>query len=191
MIGKGLHLPQVNLVGVVLADLSLTIPDFRSAERTFQILTQVAGRAGRQGSNGEVIIQTYLPEHYAVKASAGHDYIGFYEEEMKIRKAFNYPPFNRILKITILNEKATTAHIKAQKLFELVTKENENPELQNVPSKITLYPAFIHKLQNKYRWNILLTGTNPSLLLKKSHEKNPETWNDPGIRIDVDPITAS
>ncbi len=191
MIGKGLHLPQVNLVGVVLADLSLTIPDFRSAERTFQILTQVAGRAGRQGSKGEVVIQTYLPDNYAIRAAAAHNYAGFFEEEMKIRKAFNYPPFSKIVKITLVDAKAEKAHQKAKRLFEILNEENQTPELQNLPTVIALYPAFIHKLQNKYRWNILLTGQNPSLLLKRSHEKNPDDWEDAGIRIDVDPLSSS
>lgn len=184
MIGKGLHLPQVNLVGVVLADLSLTIPDFRSAERTFQILTQVAGRAGRQGIKGVVIIQTYLPNHYAIQATATHDYKGFFEAELNLRKAFNYPPFSKIVKITIVNAKAEKAQQKAKKLFDTL---NENKD----ETKITLFPAFIHKLQNKYRWVILLTGENPSALLKKSHQKNPTLWNDVSIRIDVDPLASS
>ncbi len=190
MIGKGLHLPEVNLVGVVLADLSLTIPDFRSAERTFQILTQVAGRAGRQGSKGEVVIQTYLPDHYAILASANHDYKTFYEEEIKIRQAFNYPPFSQLVKITTVHEKSEKAQIKARQLFQLLNEENAKPELQNVPTKITMFPAFIHKLQNKYRWNILLTGINPSLLVKRVREQRPELIEDVMVRIDVDPLAV-
>jgi len=191
MIGKGLHLPQVNLVGIVLADLSLTIPDFRSAERTFQILTQVAGRAGRRGTKGEVVIQTYLPTHYAIRASANHDFEGFFEEEMKIRKAFNYPPFSKLVKITVVNAIAGKSQQKAKQLFDLLNKENLSPELQNSPTTVTLFPAFIHKLQNKYRWNILLTGQNPSLLVKRAHETNAAAWEDVGIRIDVDPISSN
>jgi primosomal protein N' (replication factor Y) len=191
MIGKGLHLPQVNLVGVVLADLSLTIPDFRSAERTFQILTQVAGRSGRNGSKGEVVIQTYLPHHYAVRAAAAHDYTGFFEEELKIRKAFNYPPFSRIIKTTIVDKNPEKAHQKAKEIFDILNGENNAPELQNVPSKISLYPAFIHKLQNKYRWIILATGQEPSLLLKRTGEKHPDHLEDPAVRIDVDPLSSS
>jgi len=191
MIGKGLHLPQVNLVGVVLADLSLTIPDFRSAERTFQILTQVAGRAGRNGLKGQVVIQTYLPDHYAVQASATHDYVGFFRDEMKIRKTFGYPPFTKLLKITIVDLKAEKAHQKAKQVFEMLNHENMTPELQNMPTKVALYPAFIHKLQNKYRWNVLLTGQNPSLLLKRSREKNHDFWEDTALRIDVDPLSSS
>lgn len=191
MIGKGLHLPQVNLVGVVLADLSLTIPDFRSAERTFQILTQVAGRSGRDGSNGEVVIQTYLPHHYAVRAAAAHDYAGFFEEELKIRKAFNYPPFSSLAKITFVDRSPEKAHQKAKQAFDLLNRENAAPELQNMPSKITLYPAFIHKLQNKYRWIILITGQHPSLLLKRTQENNDGIWDDPSVRIDIDPLSSS
>jgi len=191
MIGKGLHLPQVNLVGVVLADLSLTIPDFRSAERTFQILTQVAGRSGRQGSTGEVIIQTYLPDHYAIQAASHHDYEKFFEQEMEIRKSFHYPPFNKLLKITVVDEKPEKAQHKAKMLFQKLNGENLTPEMQNMPTIITLYPAFIHKLQNKYRWNILLTGQNPSLLLKRVQKTYEELINDPSLRIDVDPLSSS
>jgi primosomal protein N' (replication factor Y) len=92
MIGKGLHLPQVTLVGIVLADTSLTIPDFRNAEKTFQLLTQVAGRAGRE-TPGKVIIQTYLPDHYAIQAAKSHDYQQFYQQEIAFRQELNYPPF--------------------------------------------------------------------------------------------------
>lgn len=191
MIGKGLHLPQVNLVGVVLADLSLTIPDFRSAERTFQILTQVAGRAGRQGLKGEVIIQTYLPEHYAITATANHDYVGFVANELKIRKAFNYPPFSRITKLTIVDLKPEKSYQRAKKIFEILNAEKKDPELQNAPISITMYPAFIPKLQNKYRWHILLTGENPSLLLKRVIKKNPEIMEEIGIRIDTDPLSVN
>jgi primosomal protein N' (replication factor Y) len=191
MIGKGLHLPQVNLVGVVLADLSLAIPDFRSTERTFQILTQVAGRAGRQGSKGEVVIQTYLPDNYAIQATAKNDYAGFFEAELKIRKSFNYPPFSKIIKITVVNAKAEKALQKAKELFKQLNSENASPELQNLFTGITLYPAFIHKLQNKYRWNILLTGQQPSLLLKRVQKQDAEFFNDPMIRVDVDPLSSS
>ncbi len=191
MIGKGLHLPQVNLVGVVLADLSLTIPDFRSAERTFQILTQVAGRAGRQGTKGEVVIQTYLPDHYAIQAAKNHEFERFYEEEMKLRKGFGYPPFSRLLKITVVHTKAERANQRALEIFEILNEENRSGELQNIPNTIAVYPAFIHKLQNKYRWNILVTGQNPSLLLRRVAEKHTDVLDDISVRIDVDPLSSS
>jgi primosomal protein N' (replication factor Y) len=188
MIGKGLHLPQVNLVGVILADLSLTIPDFRSAERTFQILTQVAGRAGRQGKKGEVIIQTYLPDHYAIKNAALHDYQGFVKQELELRKAFHYPPFTRLVKLTIVDAKPDLCLKKAQLCFKLIQDEIQNAGEKSTTA--TMYPAFIPKLQNKYRWNILVTGCNPSDVIKKVVEKKPEFIEDQGIRIDVDPIST-
>lgn len=191
MIGKGLHLPQVNLVGVVLADLSLTIPDFRSAERTFQILTQVAGRSGRQGSKGEVIIQTYLPDHYAVQASAQHDYQKFFEQELAIRKAFQYPPFTRLIKLTIVHEKSEKAALQAKKIFDTLNEEKSKQENGGSTYTVTMYPAFIHKLQNKYRWNILIKGENPSSLLHRSKTNSPELFEDTMIRIDVDPLATS
>ena len=99
MIAKGLDLPLVTLVGVVNADTSLNLPDFRAAERTFQLLSQVAGRAGRGFKSGKVIIQTYSPEHYAIKAAAKHDYKLFYEQEIAYRRQLNNPPFSRLVSL--------------------------------------------------------------------------------------------
>ncbi|RYD04604.1 hypothetical protein N752_14620 [Desulforamulus aquiferis] len=92
MIAKGLDIPEVTLVGVVSADVSLNIPDFRAAERTFQLLTQVAGRAGRGEASGDVIVQTYDPEHFSILTARDHDFISFYHREMSVRKALCYPP---------------------------------------------------------------------------------------------------
>ena len=96
MIAKGLDLPKVTLVGVINADTTLHMPDFRAAERTFQLLTQVAGRSGRGDLPGEVLIQTYSPDHYSITAAAAHDYEGFYKNEMRVRRALGYPPFSHL-----------------------------------------------------------------------------------------------
>ena len=93
MLAKGLDLPLVTLVGVILADISLNLPDYRAAERTFQILTQVAGRAGRSSLGGQVILQSYMPEHYAIQAAAHHDQAGFYRQELEYRQAVGVPTF--------------------------------------------------------------------------------------------------
>lgn len=178
MIGKGLHLPNVNLVGVILADIGLHFPDFRSSERTFQLLTQVAGRAGRGETPGKVIIQTYMPENSAINYSKTHNYLDFYKNEIEERKQLNYPPFGKIAKLTFVDEKANVAQREAQKVF---MKLNANAQ---TGVEINLYPSLIFKLHNKYRWNVLIQGGNPSEIIK-----NLEL---PSIcRIDVDPISIS
>ena len=100
MIAKGLDLPLITLVGVVSADTGLNLPDFRAGERTFQLLSQVAGRAGRGTLGGQVIIQTYSPEHYAIQAAAGHDYTLFYKREIEYRRQLRNPPFSRLARLT-------------------------------------------------------------------------------------------
>ncbi len=178
MIGKGLHFPNVNLVGVILADIGLHFPDFRSSERTFQLLTQVAGRAGRGDSAGEVIIQTYMPENYSVKYAKNHDFRSFYEYEIEQRKKFSYPPFGELIKLTFVEEKAKKAMIDAKNVYEKLQK--------HVPEtvQINLYPSLIYKLHNKYRWNVLLQGQNLT-----DYIKNIELPSS--CRIDVDPISIS
>jgi primosomal protein N' (replication factor Y) (superfamily II helicase) len=176
MIGKGLHLPNVNLVGVILADIGLHFPDFRSSERTFQLLTQVAGRAGRAETPGEVIIQTYLPENKAIQLAKSHNYKAFYELDIEQRKTFNYPPFSKLIKLTFVDPSAKNALVEAQKIFKLLKEKNPGAY------QITLYPALIYKLNNKFRWNILIQGENPIELLESL--QLPEN-----CRVDVDPIS--
>ena len=101
MITKGHDFPFITLVGVISADTSLNMPDFRAAERTFQLITQVAGRGGRGDTPGKVIIQTFNPDHYALKHAQNHDYKSFYEEEIDFRKALQYPPFGRIINLRL------------------------------------------------------------------------------------------
>jgi primosomal protein N' (replication factor Y) len=178
MIGKGLHFPGVDLVGVILADIGLHFPDFRSSERTFQLLTQVAGRAGRSDSPGEVIIQTYMPDNFAIKFSKENDYNSFFEYEIDKRKTFKYPPFSKLVKITCADINAKKALISAKEIYtKLKNKINENYILN-------IYPAMIFKMHNKYRWNILLQGENPQLYLE-----NLEL--PANSRIDVDPVSIS
>ena len=109
MIAKGLDFPNVTLVGVINADTGINLPDFRATERTFQLLTQVAGRAGRGPKGGEVFIQTALPNHYAIERATEHDFVGFAERELETRREPAYPPFSRLVNVVIsgLDEKAT------------------------------------------------------------------------------------
>ena len=185
MIALGLHLPKVNLVGIILADMGLTIPDFRSSEKSFQLLTQVAGRAGRAGKEGEVIIQTYLPDNYVIQTASKHDYKGFYQQELEIRNQLHFPPFTKLIKLTIAEPKEIKAIQVTEQLWGELNQLNETAEFQDPENKnqVTYYPALFPKLKNKYRWHILITGQNPQKLL--SRVKLPEE-----VIIDVDPIST-
>lgn len=182
MIGKGLHLPNVTLVGVILAETTLTIPDYRSAEKTFQLLTQVAGRSGRE-KPGEVVIQTYMPEHYAIQYTLKHNYEGFFEYEKQIREQLNYPPFGKLLKLTIEDSDQEKANYLSHQLYNEIKAELPNPLIK----EINIYPALITKLKNKYRWHILLEGANPQQFLKNYSLRKP-LKND--IKIDVNPLST-
>ncbi|MDD8017822.1 MAG: primosomal protein N' [Bacteroidota bacterium] len=150
MVAKGLDFPRVTLVGVVSADTQMMLPDFRSAERTFQLLTQVAGRAGRSTLRGEVIIQTSQPSHYALSHVQDHNFISFYKEELEYRRSLDYPPFSRIFVIEFKgqNEKRveSCAMIFGKKLHEI------HPAL----TMLGPAPAVLSKIKNDFRWQIIL-----------------------------------
>ena len=122
MIAKGLDFENVTLVGVLAADSMLHLPDFRSSEKTFQLITQVSGRAGRHELTGEVIVQSYTPDHYSILLSSNHDYVGFYQREMEIRRTFSYPPYVYLLLLTITHEDEQKIHTVAQKIRNNATK---------------------------------------------------------------------
>lgn len=189
MVAKGLHLPLINLVGVILAELSLTLPDFRSTERTFQLLTQVSGRAGRSSNKGEVIIQTYTPENDAIQKASKHDYLGFYANELTLRKKFDYPPFTQLIKLTFTHANSIKAKQQAEQYFEsLQTALANTPEQEkSAINSITIYPAFLFRLNKKYRWHILITGINPHAFLQKFLTTHPQAIN---MKIDVDPMST-
>ncbi|MFA6541970.1 MAG: primosomal protein N', partial [Bacteroidota bacterium] len=150
MVAKGLDFPEVTLVGVISADTQMMLPDFRSAERTFQLLTQVAGRAGRSVLQGEVIIQTSQPEHYALAHVQDHDYTSFYREEIEYRKALGYPPFSRIILIEIKGQSEN----KVQTAAEQVGKSLQS-KLRNA-TMLGPAPAALAKIKNDYRWQIIV-----------------------------------
>lgn len=178
MIAFGLHMPKVNLVGIVLADMGLLVPNFRSSEKTFQLITQVAGRAGRESVCGEVVIQTYLPNHYAIQKAAAHDYKGFYDAEISLRKELDYPPFGKLIKLTISDTNNKKCLEKTMDLTRELMTHNEGDT-----HKITYYPALFPRLNNKYRWHILINGPRPSHLLRK-------VTNLTGTIVDVDPVST-
>jgi primosomal protein N' (replication factor Y) (superfamily II helicase) len=179
MIAKGLDLPQVQLASVVLADTGLHFPDFRASERTFQLLTQVAGRSGRREDQGEVVIQTYHPDNYAIKSAAKHDYHGFYAEEIKVREDVQYPPFTKIieLNVTYKNEQKCIASV-----HELEAQLIEQAKKQESPTNIVSTPAPIPKTKMGYHYKIILRGKDPRKILAPLMPL-AEAW-----RIDVDPL---
>ncbi|CAK8054224.1 primosomal protein N' [Eupransor demetentiae] len=158
MVAKGLDFPDVTLVGVLNADTSLGLPDFHAAERTFQLLTQVAGRAGRHEAKGEVVIQTFNPEHYAITYAQKHDYEGFYRQEMAIRHAGQYPPYFYTVQIQMSAPEENQVALQAAQVGRWLKKRIPNNVIQLGPS-----PQPIAKLKNRYYFQILLK-------LKDDHE---------------------
>lgn len=191
MIAKGLDLPRVALVGVIAADTNLHLPDFRSGERTFQLLTQVAGRAGRRTAGAHVIIQTYTPEHYALQAAREHDYHTFYKEEISFRRQMTYPPFGRLIRFIYTHTNQTTcrnaAHTFATNLETVVS--NMLQKTTTAYKIIGPAPAFFQRLRNRWRWHILLCIASESHLdpATPSHIL-AELAPPAGWIIDVDPM---
>lgn len=149
MIAKGLDFPQVTLVGVVLADISLNLPDFRASERTFDLLTQVAGRAGRGEGVSEVIIQTYAPTHYAVALASLHNYEGFYEKEILTRRFLGFPPYYRMIKFTFRSSKEDKARKAAEEFSNRLKGTKGLTVVGPAPSPVI-------KVRGQFRWNVFL-----------------------------------
>ena len=154
MIAKGLDFPRVTLVGVINADIGLHLPDFRSCERTFQLLAQVAGRAGRGHLPGEVVIQTYVPDHYVVRAAVVHDYKGFVERELKARRDPLYPPYLRMARVLVSSPVQEEALAAAEVLGAWLRKGGCPP-----PEVMGPAPAPIERLHGRFRWHVLLRGS--------------------------------
>ncbi len=180
MVAKGLDLPRVTLVGVISADTSLNLPDFRGGERTFQLLSQVAGRAGRSALGGRVIIQTYAPEHYAIQAAAGHDYDTFYSEELAYRKQLHNPPFSRLASLIYTHTNDVACQKAAERMKQRITEERDRRGIADL-SLIGPAPAFIHRRRGRYRWQLVLRSSDPSAML--SQIPIPQGWT-----VDIDPV---
>ena len=160
MISKGFDFPEIDLVGVIASDLSLNVPEYDAAEKTFQLIMQVSGRSGRNDERGNVIIQTYNPEHYSIRHAKNNDYNGFYEDELKIRKIFSYPPFNRQYIITILNRDLNDGINISKKLFDALLEEISNKKIDKYVDIISHRDRMsISRLNNRYHINILLNST--------------------------------
>lgn len=165
MLAKGLDLPLVTLVGVVLADVGLSLPDYRTNERVFQTLTQVAGRAGRSPLGGKVILQTFQPEHYVIQAASKHDYLAFYTQELEYRRKLGYPPFTQLVRL----EYRDTNDLKAEKIaLEMGNQLKIWQELENQHHMrmIGPVPCFFARIGGAYRWHIVLSGVNPAKFLR-------------------------
>ena len=181
MIAKGLDVPSVDLVGVVLADIGVHMPDFRAGERTFQLLTQVAGRAGRGPEAGCAVIQTYLPDHYAVQAAAEQDYAAFYAVEMEHRRAQGNPPFSRLVRLLYDGHSdRQTAFNEAQQLAGRLRRTAREWDIRNV-DVVGPAPTYPPRIRNAWRWQLLIRAPEPRLLLDKL--SIPSAW-----RVDVDPV---
>jgi primosomal protein N' (replication factor Y) len=165
MLAKGIDFPFVTLVGVVLADVGLSLPDFRAAERTFQLLTQVAGRAGRSPLGGKVIFQTYQPDEYPIRMAAKHDFNGFYKQELQYRANLHYPPYSRLIRLEFRDQKENECKLKAEKMAEKVDYWIQEGKFSQT-SIIGPVPCFYAKLNSIYRWQILVRGPNPILILR-------------------------
>jgi len=180
MVAKGLDLPQVTLVGVVNADTGLNLPDFRAGERTFQLLSQVAGRAGRGTLGGKVIIQTYSPEHYAIQTAAKHDYALFYEKEIAYRRQLHNPPFRRLASLVYTHANDSICQREAERMKRLLTEEKDARGIADI-ILIGPAPAFIHRLRGRFRWQLILRSSDPSSFL--SEIPIPQGW-----AVDIDPV---
>ncbi|CAN5761253.1 primosomal protein N' [soil metagenome] len=182
MIGRGLDLANVTLVGVVNADTYLHLPDFRAAERTFQMLVQVAGRAGRRAAGGQVVIQTYSPDHYALSSAAGQSYERFYREEIAFRAKHGHPPFKRLVRLLVRDRDNETAEQRALDFAgEIEQYVLEHAEAQGV-DLLGPAPAFAVRVRGQYGWQILLRGDAAPRVMGAIRIP-------PGWIIDVDPVS--
>ncbi|MCY0870252.1 MAG: primosomal protein N', partial [Firmicutes bacterium] len=153
MIAKGLDFANVTLVGVISADISLRVPDFRAAERTFDLLVQVAGRAGRREVRGEVIVQTFAPEHYAIRCAAAQDYDAFYEVELAARRALDYPPFTELTRFVVTHGEERVAQEQASALYADLCASLQDVRGARV---LPVVPAAIFRLKGKYRYQCVV-----------------------------------
>jgi len=192
MIVKGHDFPNVTFVGVVSADTSLHFPDFRSSERTFQLLTQVAGRAGRGEVSGEVVIQTFNPDHYSILKAKDHDFIGFYQEESQFRKALDYPPFSRLINFRLTGNSEKRTKTMAEELGTV----GRTLLKRKFPKGIEILgpsAAPFTKMRGKFRWQMLVKGKSSQLLHQfaqelTSHMEVQTKGRGVHLDIDVDPI---
>ncbi|MGZ5024463.1 MAG: replication restart helicase PriA, partial [Chthoniobacterales bacterium] len=184
MIAKGLHFPNVTLVGIINADLALHLPDFRAGERTFQLLTQVAGRAGRGETPGEVFVQTFTPFSPSIQFARHHDFAGYFEQELEFRERCDFPPFKHAVLITVRSAHEARGKFSAETLARRLREGLPNEFNLSAPT-----PAPLEKLQGQYRFHILIRGEaimRLSRLVREILDKLPFP-EDVMVAVDVDP----
>ena len=177
MVAKGLDFPDVRLVGILLADVGANFHDYRVDEHSFQMLTQVAGRAGRAADQGLAILQTFQPERYSIRAAVSGDYERFYENDLAYRRMMSYPPFSRMVRLEIREKDPDDAKLRAYDLAAML-----RAKMRETDQKLRLIgpaPCFFPRLSGKYRWHIILRGADPVRLVK--------SLDLPWVRIEVDP----
>ncbi|MDI6828605.1 MAG: primosomal protein N', partial [Armatimonadota bacterium] len=187
IVAKGLDFPNVTLVGVVSADTALHLPDFRSAERTFQLLTQVSGRAGRGDIPGEVIIQSFSPEHYAIQAASTQDYVSFYEQEIENRRELSYPPFSRLINVISADPIEESAEGNIRQFASEIASEISSDEVEILGPA----PAPLAKLKGLYRWHVVIRYRGEVAIreiINRVYNRLPDSVTS-NITLDVDPIT--
>lgn len=182
MLAKGLDFPEVLLVGVINADTSLSFPDFRGAERGYQLLSQVAGRAGRGERPGRVLIQTFRPEHYAIAAACNHDYRRFFEEEIAIREELNWPPFTSVARVVIQNAVNMKAEQAAEGIYQVLLANAGQVDILGVS------PAPLERLNGLYRWHITLRAPDRQALFEALVRAGLNRPSE-GVTVDIDPVS--
>jgi len=194
MVAKGHDFPNITLVGIICADLSLSFPDFRAGERTFQLLAQVAGRAGRGDRPGRVVLQTYNPDHFSIAAARQQDFIAFYRQEIGFRKALDYPPYSRMIQLKISGKDPQETESHARLLGDQcrLLKANHSADYQSV---VIMGPieASLTRIAGRYRWQVLLKGLNAKALhqfINQLVSENPTVFARQTVQvaIDVDPL---
>jgi len=189
MIVKGHDFPQITLVGIITADVALNLPELRAAERCFQLISQAAGRAGRGNNPGRVIIQTFVPEHYAIQRAKDHDFVGFYEEEMAFRTTLRYPPLTRMVTIRVSSRNPHDAEQGIQRLAKKA--EALLKTLRGRAEMLGPSPAPLYQIKGKYRWHLLLKGEKvaPLQRISRSLIQAGRGFRGAQVEVDVDPLS--
>ncbi|GAA0091596.1 primosomal protein N' [Paraclostridium bifermentans] len=197
MLSKGLDFENVTLVGILSADMILKFPDFRSSETTFQLITQVAGRAGRSEKEGKVILQTYDTDHYAIRHAIKYDFKGFYEDEIKIRKAFEYAPFNNMISVVISGKDNAKVEKNARKMYDSLVYLLRERGISNLEFILGPNPCSISKINQNFRWQILFKDDDIEINLLKGiikyiciTKRDVVFDKDINISIDINPYSV-
>jgi primosomal protein N' (replication factor Y) len=190
MVAKGHDFPNITLVGIICADLSLSFPDFRAGERTFQLLAQVAGRAGRGDRPGKVILQTYNPDHFSIEAARRQDFISFYQQEIDFRNALHYPPYSRLVQFKISGKNLQETKKHAHRLGDLCqsVKAGRSARYQSIDIMGPI-EASLTRIARRYRWQILLKGLNTRVLhqfVNQLMRDHPKMFGRPQVQVAID-----